>query len=129
MRIVGAILAVFVVWGVCDFVIHGVILKETYEQTAQFWRPMAEMRMGLMRLVTLISAAAFVLIYAKFVSEKSLKRAVLYGLLMGVGYGVSMGYGTYAVMPIPYKLAFVWCHGTLIECVLGGLVTGLIVKN
>lgn len=128
-RIVLAILAVFVAWTVMDIVIHGVILGPTYQATAQIWRPMAEMKMGLIRVVTLISAAVFVSIYAKFVSEKSVKTAVKYGLLFGIGAGISMGYGTYAVLPMPYKIAMVWFIGTVCEAAVGGLITGAIVRE
>ena len=128
-RIILATLAVFALWSALDFVIHGLILGETYKATAQIWRPMAEMKMGLIRIVTLISAVVFVCIYAGFVSNKTVCRAIQYGVLFGIGAGVSMGYGTYAVLPMPYKIALVWFLGTVVETALGGWVLGLIVKT
>ncbi len=122
-----AIIAVFVLWSILDFVIHGVLLSKAYKATADLWRPMAEMKMGLMRIVVLISAIAFVLIYVLFINEKNMKTALKYGILFGIAAGISMGYGTYSVMPIPYKMAFIWFWGTLIEATLGGLVIGLII--
>jgi hypothetical protein len=124
-----AIIAVFILWSILDFVIHGVFLGEAYKATAELWRPMEEMKMGLMRIVVLISSIAFVLIYALFFSEKNIKTALKYGLLFGIGAGVSMGYGSYAVMPIPYNMAFTWFWGTLIEVTLGGLVVGIIIRD
>ena len=124
-----AVLAVFVAWTAMDFVIHGLILGPTYKETAAMWRPMEEMKMGLIHVVALISAAVFVSIYAKFVTEKSVKTAVKYGLLFGIGAGVSMGYGTYAVLPMPYHIALVWFLGTVCETTVGGLITGLIVRE
>jgi hypothetical protein len=124
-----AIIAVFILWSVLDFVIHGVFLGEAYKATAELWRPMEEMKMGLMRIVVLISSIMFVLIYALFFSEKNIKTALKYGLLFGIGAGVSMGYGSYAVMPIPYNMAFTWFWGTLIEVTLGGLVVGIIIRD
>jgi hypothetical protein len=121
------IIAVFVLWSILDFVIHGVLLSEAYKATADLWRPMAEMKMGLMRIVTLITAIAFVLIYALFINEKNMITALKYGILFGIAMGISMGYGSYTVMPIPYKMAFIWFWGTLIEATLGGLITGLII--
>lgn len=123
-----AILAVFVAWTAGDFVIHGLILGPTYQETANLWRPTAEMKMGLIRVVVLISSAVFVLIYARFVSDKSVKTAVKYGLLFGIGAGVSMGYGTYAVVAMPYKIALTWFLGTVGETTLGGFIAGLILK-
>ena len=122
-----AIIAVFVLWSILDFVIHGVLLSEAYKATAELWRTMEEMKMGLLRIVTLITAIAFVLIYALFINEKNIKTALKYGILFGIAMGISMGYGSYAVMPVPYKMAFIWFWGTLIEAALGGMVTGLII--
>ncbi len=128
-RTVLAIIAVFVLWSALDFIIHGLILNTAYEATADLWRPMEEMKMGLMRIVVLISSICFVLIYALFFSEKGIGTAVKYGLLFGLGTGISFGYGSYSVMPIPYKMAFVWFVGSLVETVSAGLVIGLIIKK
>jgi hypothetical protein len=128
-RIVRAVLAVFVAWTVMDVVIHVVILGKTYADTAQLWRPEKEMKMGLMRVVVLIASAVFVCLYAFFVGKKSVATALKFGLLFGLGTGISMGYGTYAVMPIPYKIAITWFLGTVAETTMAGLLAGLIVKE
>lgn len=124
-----AVLAVFLTWSVLDFIIHGVVLSSAYASTPQLWRPMNEMKTGVLYFTVLIAAAAFVYIYARFVSDKSMRNAVMYGLIFGIGSGVSMGYGSYAVMPIPYTIAFGWFLGSLVEAVAAGLVTGLIIKR
>lgn len=124
-----AVLAVFVAWSLMDFVIHGIILASAYASSSQLWRPMIEMKMGLMYTTTLIAAAVFVGIYAWFITDKSVKTAVRYGLVFGIGSGVSMGYGSYSVMPIPYTIAFGWFLGSLAEAVVAGWITGLIVKK
>jgi hypothetical protein len=124
-----AVVAVFLAWSALDVVIHGVILAPTYQATAQLWRPEAEMKMGLMYGVGLIAAAAFVAIYARLCANRTLVAGIWYGLLFGIGTGVSMGYGTYAVMPIPYSLALTWFLGTVVEAVTGGLLVGWIVRK
>ena len=48
-----SIIAIFVAWSLLDFVIHGVLLQQAYVDTAHLWRPMHEMNMPLMYLVTL----------------------------------------------------------------------------
>lgn len=128
-RIVLAVVAVFVAWSVMDFIIHGVILAQTYKETAQLWRPMEQMKMGLLHVVGIISSGVFVCLYAFFVGKKSVVTAVKFGLLFGLGVGVSMGYGTYAVQPIPYKIALTWFLGTIAEAAVAGLLAGLIVKE
>ena len=128
-RTILAVLAVFVAWSVLDFIIHGLVLGSLYAATPSLWRPMAEMKTGLMYVTVLVAATAFVFIYARFITNKGVKTAVLYGLVYGIGTGISMGYGSYSVMPIPYVMAFVWFAGSVTEAVAAGLVAGLIIKK
>lgn len=128
-RIVLAIIAVFVTWQALDFLIHGVMLKSTYEETASLWRPTEEMKMALMWLVGFVMAVAFVCLYAWLIRPKSVYAALSYGILFGLSTGVSMGFGSYCYMPIPQKLAVAWAVGRLVETVLAGLLVGWIVKE
>lgn len=128
-RIILGTLAVFITWSVCDYLIHGILLAQTYSDTAQLWRPMAEMKMGLMRVVTLLSALAFTALYVRLVTPKHTKAALHYGFLFGFVGGLNMGYGTFAVMPIPYLLALSWFLTVLIECILGAYVMSLVVRE
>ncbi len=128
-RIILAILAIFVTWSVIDFFMHGLILSTAYHATAQLWRPMDEMNMGLIYLTVLVFSAVFVCIYAWFFGKKGIWRALIYGLLLGIGVGISFAYGTYAVMPIPYYMALTWFVGTIVETTLGGLLLGLIIRK
>ena len=128
-KIILAILAVFVAWSTLDFVIHGWLLSATYQSTAHLWRPMEEMKMGLMYVVTILSAICFTLIYACLIGGKGIGTGVKYGLLLGLGTGVSMSYGTYSYMPIPHSLALSWFLGTVVQTTLAGLLVGLIIKE
>jgi len=124
-----ATFAVFVTWQVLDFLIHSVLLAQMYKDTESLWRPMAEMKMGVMAFVTIISSATFCYLYDAFVRDKSMTNALKFSLVFGISAGVGMGYGTYAVMPIPYMLSLAWFLGTVIETVVAGLILGLIYKG
>lgn len=124
-----AVAAVFALWSAMDFVVHGIILATSYATTPQLWRPMTEMKTGLMYATLLVAATAFVGIYAWFIGDKSVKTAVRYGLVFGIGSGMSMGYGSYSVMPLPSAVAFWWFLGRAAEAVAAGWITGLIVKE
>ena len=78
-RILMATVVIFIAWSVMDFVIHGLLLKPVYDATASPWRPMDEMNMPLMYLVTLIFTVCFVLIY-QMIERKSLATGIRYGL-------------------------------------------------
>jgi hypothetical protein len=90
---------------------------------------MEEMKMGLIYFTVVVSSIVFVLIYARFFAEKGISTGLIYGILFGVGAGVPMGYGTYAVMPIPYEMALVWFLGSVVEGTLAGVLVGLIVRR
>jgi len=121
-------IAIFVAWEVLDFLIHGVILGSTYATLGNMFRAQADMKMGLMAVVVLIAALAFAAAYGWFVSPKSLATGVKYGLLVGFGGGVSMGYGSYVAMPVPYVMALAWFLGSWVEFTVAGLLAGLIIK-
>jgi ABC-type multidrug transport system permease subunit len=123
-----ATVAIFITWSVMDLVIHGILLKPTYDATASLWRPMEEMNMPLMYLVILIFTACFVMIY-QMIERKSLATGIKYGLLFGIASGVSMGLGSYSYMPIPMSLAWGWLGGTLVELLVAGVIVGLLVKS
>ena len=123
-----AIVAIFFAWAVLDFLIHGLLLGATYEATAELWRPMEEMKMPLMYLVTLVSAAAFVMIYGWLISPKSVVTGVQFGLLFGLAMGIGMGFGTYSVQDIPANLAWTWFLGTVVKAAVAGAIAGAIIK-
>ena len=128
-RFILSVIAVFLAWSIMDYIIHGIILKSSYAATASLWRPMAEMKMGVMYVSVLIAAIAFVLIFSQFVSKRGVVMGLKYGLCFGIAAGVSMGYGSYSVMPIPYHMAFTWFLGLIIEMAIGGMIAGAIIEK
>ena len=126
-KIIMAVIGVFVAWMILDYVIHEVILSGAYEQTKEMWR--AEMKNGLMVIVSILSALFFVLLYALLVENKGTATGIKFGLLFGLATGISMGYGTYSVMPIPYGMAFTWFLGSVVEATVAGWLMGMIFKE
>jgi hypothetical protein len=124
-----ASLAVFIVWSILDFVVHGMVLSGIYASTASLWRPMEEMNMGLMRLVCALSALAFTGIYVFQVKGGSMAAGAKYGLWFGLATGIPMGFGSFGYMPIPYSLAWGWFLASMVSSVLGGVAAGAIAKN
>lgn len=128
-KIIIATVAIFVLWFVMDWVIHGVLLMPTYNETASLWRPMEEFKPWLMWIVNAVSIACLVSIYAYYINGKSIRTGVVYGLLLGIAYGAGMGFGTYSYMPIPYVLAQGWFWASIAEIGAAGFVMALIVKE
>ena len=128
-RTIWAVLAVFIMWSILDFILHGLLLRSTYEATANLWRPMDQMNMPLMYFVTLVFTVCFVLIYGLLVGRKSLASGIRFGALFGLATGISMGFGSYCYMPIPLMLAWSWFLGSWIEAITAGAIVGAIVTS
>lgn len=122
-------LAVLVVWAITDYIIHSVLLMGAYEATQELWRPMGEMKMWLIYVVELITIVVLIYLYDKMIAGKSLMTGLKFGVLYGIAAGVGMGYGTYAVQPLPYSLALTWFLGTVVQAALAGLIIGALVKD
>lgn len=128
-KVLIATVAIFVTWEILDFVIHGMILQSTYAAQPELWRSQEEMKMGVMMIVVLVTALCFSYLYGAFVSNKSMATAIKFSLVWGVAAGLSMGYGSYAVMPVPYYMAITWFLGTVVEAVVAGAILGVIIKE
>ena len=124
-----AVILVYVTWTAMDMVIHGMILMGLYEQTSHLWRPMNEMKVGLMHLITLLSALFFTGIFGCLVQPKSIKTGLRYGLGIGLLIGLGMGWGSYSYLPIPKSLAWGWMLGAIAETLVGGVIVGWLVKT
>ncbi len=124
-----AVIAVFICWSVLDFIIHGVLLDSVYRETASLWRPENEMKMGLMSLVTFVISVCFVYLYSYLIKPKSLATGVKYGVVFGIISGVSMGFGSYTYMPIPFSLSLSWFFGAFIEMTVAGVIVGWLIKT
>ncbi len=124
-RLIIAIVAVFAGVWVTDFIIHGVLLANTYAATMSLWRPEADMQkhMPWLMLGQLLCAATFVVLYAVgFAATATVRCAAIYGLFMGLFSQVNT-LVLYAVQPLPPDLAVKWfVAGTAQAVLLGVLV-------
>ena len=125
-----ASVAVFVVIGVLEFLIHGVLLSVLYRQTASVWRPETEMRqmMWIFWVGMLVFAPLFALIYVKGYEKgkPGLGQGFRFGLYVGVMLSVMHSFGWYVILPIPLALAFYWFLGILVEFIAAGVAAGLV---
>ncbi len=122
-------LAVFVVYQLCNFLIHSVILMDFYaSSTAGIWRTDMTSTMWVMYLGDFVKAFLFVLIFAKGIENKGWAEGLRYGLWIGLYVSIGMGFGTYAWAPIPFGLALQWFIYGVVQLVLCGIVAALIYK-
>lgn len=128
-----ASVAVVVVIGLLEFLIHGVVLADMYRQTASVWRSEAEMQqmMWVFWLGILVFAPFFVLIYTKGYekTKPGLGQGFRYGLYVGAMLSVMNSFGWYAMLPIPSALAISWFVAILVEFILAGVAAGLVYRE
>jgi len=125
-----ASVAVVVVIGVLEFLIHGVLLSDIYKQTASVWRSEAEMQkmMWMFWVGILVFAPFFVLIYVKGYEKgkPGLGQGFRYGLYVGAMLSVMNSFGWYVLLPIPLALVFYWFLAILAEFILAGIAAGFV---
>jgi len=125
-----ASVAVVVVIGVLEFLIHGVLLSDMYKQTASVWRSESEMQkmMWVFWVGILVFAPFFVLIYVKGYEKgkPGLGQGFRYGLYVGAMLSVMNSFGWYVLLPIPLALAFYWFLAILVEFIVAGIAAGLV---
>ena len=127
-KFIFALVSVFVVLWICDFLIHGVILKQAYMDTAHLWRPLPEMKTALATTCSVVFSVFFVWIYT-MLAKKGVASGIKFGILMGIIHGFGMGFGSYATMPITLFIAVVWFLGSVVEMTLAGLLTGVMLSR
>lgn len=127
-----ASVAAFVVLGVLEFVINGILLSDLYKQTAALWRPEADIMrlMWLMWLSYAIAAPVLAFVYTKGyeAGKGGIGQGARFGFYMGVFLAASISLGFYAVLPIPGMLAVYWFIGGVVEYVIVGAVVGAIYR-
>lgn len=119
---------VFILLVVLGMVIHGVLLSPTYSTMEGLVRPQAEMKMWIIFVVDAVVAYFFTLIFSKGYENKGIAEGVRYGLYIGLMFGISMAYGSYASMPIPYSLALQWFLYTIAQYIVCGVALAMVFK-
>lgn len=119
---------VFILLVVLGMVIHGVLLSPIYSTMEGMVRPQAEMKMWIIFVVDAVIAYFFTLIFSKGYENKGIAEGVRYGLYIGLMFGISMAYGSYASMPIPYSLALQWFLYTIAQYIVCGIALAMVFK-
>jgi len=121
-------LIVYVVFEVLNFLIHGVILSDMYMRTASLWRADMDQMMWIIYVGDILKAFLFVFIFTKGLENKGWAEGMRFGLLMGLYVAIGMGFGSYAMYPIPFILALQWFIYVTIQLVICGIVAAIIYK-
>lgn len=132
-RFVIALILVALVYFGMDMLFHHVILGKTYEATMNLWRPMDQMmaKRPVAYAGYLVFSFLFLFIFNKgFEKEKGrVGQGVRYGFFIGLLYWGAGLMTAYPFCPWPDNIYLAWFVGGVIECVILGLIAGLLVPR
>jgi hypothetical protein len=106
---------------------HGLLLANMYMSYADLWRPPEEFRLWLVLLGAAVQVFVFTAIYERFIPDKSMSRALVYGVLWGLVIGLNAA-GGYATLPVAPAVGWAWVLSGLFPTVIIGAIVGALVK-
>lgn len=120
---------ILIAWTVFDVLMHRLILRPLYAESASLWRPFETMNVALIYVVTFTLIATFVGIYWLLIRPKSLGAGIGFGAFIGLALGLSAGFGTYIHMPISRNLAWGWLIGGWLKGIAAGAILGALITG
>jgi hypothetical protein len=131
-KFVLALIVIFVLLEIMNYLVHGVILSSTYtsDSVKDIFRPEEQMYsyMWVIWVTDLIWSFFFVFFFVKGYENKGIMEGIRFGFYMGIFFALVSAYQSFAIFPIPYSLAVQWFLFGLIEYLILGLVVSLIYK-
>ncbi len=116
-----AALAAFGFVFVFEFVVHGVLLKDMYKETAHLWRAEEDSKMQFIMLGQIVYALVTAFMFTKICDTEFFKNnGMRYGLLLGLLLA-SPAIASYCYMPVPMALWLSWVATEIVK----GLGTGI----
>jgi hypothetical protein len=134
-KLVGSALVAFVILFIAGFLVHSVLLGDTYRQmrgTGFSFRPEEAMRhkLWLVFVSDLLYSALFAWVYARGMEQKPwASQGIRFGLLMTLFTVVPTALNDYAVYNLPHTLVLHWMIAGLITLILMGLAVAAIQKK
>jgi len=121
-------IVIYILGGLLNFLIHGVLLTETYQLLSEVWRPDMNRLMWLQWVTPLFLTFFFIYVYAKGREGKGVMEGLRYGLIIWAFFSIPTIYGQYMVYPLPYSLVLKWLISDLVVFVIMGIAVSLLYK-
>src|SRR5690606_14020513 len=122
---------VYIVWQVIGFVVHGIMLADTYANMWQVLRPQAEIES--LTWVMFVSSALYLLlfcyIFTKGYEGKGVGEGLRFGLLLGLFMSIPMAMDQFALYPISSNIAAIWFVSGVLSFIIVGAVFAVIYQS
>jgi len=123
-----AVLVFFIAFQAIDYVIHSIILIDTYESLQHLWRTDMSNYMWVYYVSSVLLAFLFVYIFTRGYQGRGWMEGLRYGILVGLlMQGVGM-LNQFFVYPIPGGLLVQWIIYGLVNYIICGILVALIYK-
>lgn len=121
-------LAIFVIFQVCDFVIHGVILMDAYTAIPGVWRPDMMSLMWIMYLGSFLFSYLVMYVFVKGYEARGIPEGVRFGILIGLMTNGIGAFYQYVIFPLPFSIVIQWFGYGLVEFILAGIAAAVIYR-
>lgn len=131
-RVAMAALAAWVLYLGVSFVVHGVLLKDTYLQYVAVMRPEAQASaiLPIGFCFALVGFFAFSYAYAKgYEGGNGVQEGLRFGVLVGILLCAFGSIWDYMMWPISAGLLIAWLVDFIVEFAIYGMVVGLIYRR
>ena len=109
--------------------VHGVLLKSSYDPIRHLLREDMNQKMPLSLLATLAISYLFVLNFTKWSKGKGIKEGIVYGIFFALLIGLFVDVNQYVMYPLPAHIPAEWFASGIIEFVMNGIILSLIYKK
>ncbi|MCB0308062.1 MAG: hypothetical protein KDD48_01710 [Bdellovibrionales bacterium] len=129
-RLILAVIGVFVYIVISDYLIHGLAMKNLYQETIFLWRSETDMQayMPWMFLGQFIIAKFFCILFARGYEGRGAMEGLRFSLLIGP-LMVAPNFIQYAVMPLTPSILASWLAFGMLQVVGAGIVASLIYRK
>ncbi len=121
---------VYLVMQALGYVIHEVMMGDTYEKLAAIFRPEAEMQsmMWIMMASSALMMLMFCYIFTRGHEGKGISEGVRYGVLIGLLMAGPMAIDPHVIFPVPGNVAMIWLISGIATLTIAGAIFAAIYK-
>lgn len=129
-RYIWATVALFVFIFFYEWLVHGVLLMDIYEQTPQVWRDFSQMEanMPIAMLFQLAFAGWTAFVFTRLFPDGGVSNGLWYGLYVGVFVSIITA-NWYLWLPVSSQLAWSWFAAGIVKGLGAGFIIGSIYRR
>ena len=121
---------VYITLQAIGFVVHGILMNDTYEALAAVFRPKEQMdsMMSIMFVSAALVTFVFCYVFTQGREGTGVMEGVRYGTIMGLFLALPTSIDAYVIYPITQELAAVWFISAVVSMMIAGAVFSVIYK-